>query len=659
MNNELFIDGISVDLPADSVIALSYAVNTLYEMKTVQGIVSNRIVLPPTSRNLAACGFPDDLNIDFKTSVRRRKQCRYLQNTVEIIPAGYVEINGADAKGISVFITAGNVDFFELVTGSIRDLDLREYDHLFNIRDVELSRLKTEGYIYPVIQYGQIRGDHTGVNVHGMRPATFVKTLLEKIVAETGYTLENGLENMPVYNTMYQKLILPFSLDSFSHSDRYLNQFSNESVVVLHRHSYRYENRGGEHLRWDYKERDESNLFSLSEGTYTAKRSITVRIKADFPNIHTAKTWITSGDAGGYLRLEFNEGRPDYRQLAYFDLTFPRGESSMDYPNVVMSAEVELKAGDTIAMRIRANRGGSPAEVDVVISDARMVIEETGSKVLYGQPVQLEATLPDIAKKDFLKSIAALFCALIHTDNRRKTVAIVPFKKLKDNLPYALDWSDKISNEHPINSLSIGEYGRSNFAKYKKDDTVTPENYGNAVLTISDENLQKENTLFELPFAASKETSVLDGFRTIEILKTRIEDAAPIPEYATRTEPRIALLNKQDATVNYNVSEDNNAGQNIAVYGSIPFALFETVSGNETSLLMSSVLEKFYPDFKILLNDQRRIVVKAQITEVDIAQLDFFKPIYLMKFGAYFYLSKISDYVGDNKLSKLEVIKLY
>lgn len=687
IQNQLYIEETLIDLPQNSVIALSFAVNSLYEMKTVQGTVSNRLILPPTSHNLKACGFPNDLNLDFSKTIRRRKKARYLQNGVEIIPDGNVQIDSIDKQGIHVLITAGNVDFFELLNGSIRTLDMSRFDHTWNLPNVVSSRTNTDGYVWPIVQYGQILPDDDYVNVRHLRPAGFVHTIVSEIVKETGYKLNNVIEQLPEYDDFYKSLILPFSLDSFVHAQRYLEAGKTDNVIVKRTETFRYENKSPVILKWNEEVQDESDLFSLSTNKYTAANPYFAKVSAKFPHIHTSRTWNTEAKNGGKLRLVLlrnNQGNI----LAEYDMPFLKGKYRMDYYRVELSTEIDLLAGDQVYIQvIGCDAPEGLQEADVIISEATFSIEMAGDKVLYGQPVQIEATYPDISKKDFLKMIAGLFCAIIHTDNVNQTVHIVPFKSLKANLPYSLDWSEKINNEHPIHSLAIGEYGQNNKATYKKDAGVTPENLGWGYLQIGDENLPIERTLFEMPFAASLETNVLQLQRTVEILKVKPESILDTPpagfkpianmngdeisvykkytdarhDYSVRTEPRIAMLKRREIERKYTEAQYVGISTEpmLTFSGDIPFALFSTTAESNTTLHLQTVLENYYPDFKILLNDQRRIIIEMLLTEKDIAELDFFIPVYIQKFACYFYIAKISDVVGAHRLCKVELVKLY
>lgn len=187
--------------------------------------------------------------------------------------------------------------------------------------------------------------------------------------------------------------------------------------------------------------------------------------------------------------------------------------------------------------------------------------------------------------------------------------------------------------------------------QWKEDSAIAPDDYGSDVLPIADENLPLQKELFDMPFAASLENVVLGGVQTIRIAK--IEDPET-GDFTKATEPRIAVISPTAMDLIY----DDGTG-NTSVTGNIPLAYFN--SGGATGkpdLMMNSVRARSYADLEIVLNDQRRISCQVYLSELDIASLDFFIPVFIKKYGCYFYVASVSDYVGDRPC-KVELIKLF
>jgi len=646
MNGQLYIDNQIVTLPDNSVIALQMAVNSLYEMKTVQGGISNKINLPYTADNMKACGFPDDMNVDFNQTIRKKKSCRYVQNGVEVIPEGVVEITSFSDKGIAVFISFGNTDFFDLIPANLTDLEFPEYDHTFNISTV-IGLNSNPNYTYPVLQYGQFAATTTNVDVRYLRPALFARSVLEKIVGNTGYTLNNqiGASDEDI-KALFDNLMIPFSGDSWAHGKRFVAQYGSGNVEVIRQTSVKFTINADTTLTFQSKIKDAESLFTLSNGKYVANKKMAVDVTVDFPVINVTRPWLGGKDGGHFILWKNSD------KLGEFKVAFTKGDGvrNQDFKDQSLSVKaLEITSGDQIYVTVRANDSSTVT----VQPDCKIKVELAGTQVVYGQNVQLDGILPSIPQKDFLKAISALFCCIIQTDNKNRKVSLVPFSKIKDSIDLAEDWSDKITGENPDGSLTIGTYGQVNFAKWKKDEAVIPDTYGRGEIPIADENLDAEKDLFELPFSASMDAIILGGLRTASILKIKDMAQLPKPEMSIRTQPRLVVANPTQLNINY-----TDGVTTTAVSGAIPLCFFDSGSDLKLGLMLSKLIPKTYSDLIIVLNDQRRITARVQLSETDIAELDFFKPVYISRFGAHFYISKITDYTGD-KPCRVDLIKLY
>jgi hypothetical protein len=685
MTSQLLINNTPLDLPSDSLIALSYAVNTLTDLKTVQGNISNTIALPDTANNRAALGYPADMNFNGAGIIRQKLPCKYIQNGVEVIPQGNLRITGASKGAINVVLTSGNTDFFDLLTGKLRDLDFSEYDHIWNQDNVIASRLNTEGYLYPIINYNNLSNttDIRGNAIYPaeMRPAVFVKTLVQKIIAQAGtpgtdgvnvpagYTLINQIEADPVTAPIYNKLLLPFSTDKFTHSQRYTNLYSGQNIKVQQNAtlSYpHYDNGTVVSLPFNVSVADTAHLF---DGTYWAAPQImTVDVNVSFPHIHINRSGSVDDNINGiYMKMyKIPAGgstdlaaHPEYKIYEPANLPFDDADASSGHDRDIFNYTMQLNGvrvnpGDklVIAMETAGHSGSTSvtfypgSELDITLNSDDM---------LYGEPVQLEAVLPDMTCTDFLKFIQFYFCAIIQTDNVAKTVTIVPFGHIKQNMPVAVDWSSRVTNADDDIDVQIGDYCQQNEAKWKHDDTVSPDTYANGSFYIPDANLPLYQDIYDLPFAASFEQLVLGNFNTTFINK--IPDITATDQngliFNTQTQSRLVLLNSQNATIKY---RNADASSVVTATGNIPFTYFTATDGSP-DLTLPSIIKNHYTDLVNVLSDQRKLTTYLRLTEIDIQTLDFFKPIYIQKYAAYFYLSKITDFTGIKPV-KVELIRL-
>jgi hypothetical protein len=660
---ELYVNDLLIDLPFDSLVALSFAVNSLTDLKTVQGNISNSINLPATANNLAALGYPNDINFNGKNTVRKKLPCRYIQNGVEVIQQGTLRIIGATKDVIRVVISSGNSDFFDLISGKITDLNMSEYDHTWN-QDIAInSRLHTSGYIYPIINYGNLaNGDGTiyssVINAHQMRPAVFAKTVVKKIIESAGYKFINKIVDDPVTQPLYDNLLLPFAKDKFVHAKRYIDQVLTDNLVAEKNtfHQYLDAGGGGSDFLLTFDHVTQARPGSFDGTAFTAFEDMTVDIDFHFHSIVSGTLNPAHRDGGDY--------QLHYAPVSGGDAIIARANLRIEDPNVVVTAMspflhryektyldyhltatgVKLNAGDRIYMNIGVLYGCYQDINGVTLTINRSY------EMTYGDHVQIESVLPDMTATDFLKFIQFLFCAIIQTDNVNKTVTIVPFGYIVQNLPSAVNWSDKLTNDSEDINLQIGDYCQQNEAKYNHDDTVSPDTYGNGSFYITDENLDLYQDIYDIPFAASLETLVLGDLRTLFINKITDRLAG---EMSTATEARICLLNKSAATIRYQAFDTVTP---VVISSDIPLTYF-TGLGSAPDLTMKIIFKNHYTDLVNVLNDQRKLTCYLMLNEIDIQTLDFFKPVYIQKYAGYFYISKITDFTGL-KPCKVELIKL-
>jgi hypothetical protein len=232
---QIFINDQLVDLADDSPIALTFQINNLAEVKNQQGNTSNQFKLPLTQHNRGILGFPDD--VAFCSDAPYKKyQAKLVQDGLEIIPYGVAELNGVDNNTASITILSGNVDFFDAIDGKLYDMGktFKSYEHKWTVDNVAASQTKTSGWIYPVIDYGNLPAHPNEINVSSLRPGFFIKTAIDEIVKNTGYRATGSLLSDPLYT----KLIAQFSNSTWEHGTEYQSDTAdNPHACVIKTHA--------------------------------------------------------------------------------------------------------------------------------------------------------------------------------------------------------------------------------------------------------------------------------------------------------------------------------------------------------------------------------------------------------------------------------------
>lgn len=102
---------------------------------------------------------------------------------------------------------SGNSNFYDLLKSIyLTDLDWSDLDHTWNYTNAVSSSANTNGYTYPVMNYGGQNLATDTVDIRKILPCTFVKTAINKIFQYLGYTYFNDFDV-----TDFAKAVLPYS----------------------------------------------------------------------------------------------------------------------------------------------------------------------------------------------------------------------------------------------------------------------------------------------------------------------------------------------------------------------------------------------------------------------------------------------------------------
>src|SRR5579872_8161 len=536
---QLYINDQLVDLSDDSPIALTFQINNLAEVQNQQGNTSNQFKLPLTQRNRMILGFPDD--IAFTTNQPYQQYlAKLLQDGLEIIPYGVAELNSIEQDNANVTVLSGNVDFFDAVDGKLYDMGdstsqwtnygknllWQSYDHIWNIDNAATSQNKTDGWIYPIVDYGFIDGDDftPPIDVHSMRPGFFIKTAIDLLLKSAGYKGKGSLLNDP----LYPLLICQFSNGGWQHGTDYQNQpnirgMSAANLLGIALNHPNDSNPGGI-FKWDSIISDPSDQFSCT--VFTSKNINAVKVTVTFPHVYLYGR-ITPADDPSKLTASIYYRDPNYpstpdTQLASLDFAFTGGENSPSNPdgwvrdhgtrgsgitgyqnlyNYVLSFDTTLpESGGIYIAYAWQGLSGSNAHI---YPGATLLIESQNTNVQYGQTVQCERIFPDISQKDLLKDTLQRFGVICQTDNANRTLSFNSLRDIINNVPIAKDWSSKCLDQGKQVSFQLGNYAQVNYMKYKEDENVLPIDFANSQININDATLPASVDLFQSQFAPS------------------------------------------------------------------------------------------------------------------------------------------------------------
>lgn len=244
----------------------------------------------------------------------------------------------------------------------------------------------------------------------------------------------------------------------------------------------------------------------------------------------------------------------------------------------------------------------------------------------------LVPNLPDISQLDFIKAICQMYC-LFPVVNRgnAEQIDFVPFDIIQENTLKPYDWSDKLieyARDVPKRiSFRAGDYARRNIIKYKDDDAEKYPYHSEAALGIDDDTLDKEKTLIEFPWAATK----VDRITQYQI-KLSEDDQRPEYEFIQCEYRLMRIVEWQRQSDCANV------------------ALFQDLDAEY-------ILATYYSTYQETIRKPRIITEHIRLNELEMRDIDFTRPVYLRKYGRFYAIKQIQWTVGDD-YAECELLQL-
>lgn len=662
---ELWLNNEIVDLSGKETIAIDYAMFSVEDIGKRKSARSYEFKLPDTSRNRRILEVPTELSSN-STLPYSKIEARLLSDGVDI-GIKYATISSAN-NGYTVNLYGGIVSFYDIIKNKkLNELNLDSLNHVWDFTTVTDSRNNTSGYIYPIINYGAdetVMGNiERKVQADKMFPALFLDTVLNEIVSQAGYAFENDM----LSDTQYidNPIILPTTDAVGSVKYNAIFNIDNDTpcttdrtpiikpINILSINTY------------------DGNYWNLPYNTtYTFQTNVIPASGLYFEdNIDfTLKFTITVENNSGSnktLQLWLSDGSPFNGHSAFLkSVVVSAGTQTYTIEIDVTNATFPVFGGFQITLNQRTilffgiSDGGSQ-----VIIKAGSTIEvlnaDKKERILFNSKVLVSSILPNMKQIDLIRAYCQMFCLLPMLNEETKTFSLVKFNDIEDGISDFIDWSDKIdlTDKPTIKYLPSG-YAQQNNMKWAKDGSEIQPEGTNSFVPVNNFNLEKEKDIIELEFASTYSQDMLLNIKVprIGILKSdTIEDSK---------EPRMLILYREAINDLQDTSdfiyEHNSDTLTLTGADELPLCRFIEPSFNYNLGFGNSLIGLYYRALNNVLSDYKNVTCKIRLNAADINQLDFFKPVYIKYFNAYFYINNIKGYNPDSAEStEVELIKLF
>jgi len=232
--SQLFIDNVEVDLFEDIPVPLNLSVVDVREPQKRTGSWSKTVTIPGSKTNNKLFTNFFDVNLSVQTTgttnfvpdfnPNLKADAVYFIDKIEQFAgiAQLTDVRILDDKIEYDLVLKGRIAdiFTNLGDSELTDLDLSEFDHVYNKTNQknswETSIIQNggsvsfelgKGYVYPLIDYGYTDG--TKYNVSHFFPSVYLKEYIDKLFEFAGFTFTSNFFD----STFFKHLIVPFNND--------------------------------------------------------------------------------------------------------------------------------------------------------------------------------------------------------------------------------------------------------------------------------------------------------------------------------------------------------------------------------------------------------------------------------------------------------------
>ena len=680
---EIEVNGQFVELYQDEKIVQSLSVLNITDITKRYSEYTNAFKVPRTNVNSNIIEFADFITSETSFPFVKNPCTIYINGFAW--KKGYLQLIEV-AKDLTLRFYTGNIGFYNVLKAAkLNQLQLSAYDHTWNLLTAIASRNNTEGYSYALIDYNGMSDTGSTVDVRRLLPAYFDKTLMKAVCEENGYTLINNISGSIL--TEYESGILPTTKKNPTipqdildvnlyegqvytpESDTYIGQtFFN----LTSGNTYSFSS-GYRIIKAPYAVRNPSNLFGVGSlqtngnygtGIFTAQYGGNYKVTSLFNyDFILGENWTSSPPKTSNVYLTFDllvngvSVGTAHTNSYSTTVTFPTTFSGQVNNNQI----VYLNQGDQLSLALRSDfytQLGSFSGAVSVLAGGNLVTDINNSNLLielqpeltYGSELKASYLLAEISQADYFKDTCLRYCLIPTVNEDTKEVTLTQFNTIKNNICNAVDWSALVDETNePSITFDLSEYAQKNNIKHKEDKSILTEVIGSDyVISLNNQNLEAEKDLYTSPFAASEDVVRLTDKQMIYI------DLHDGTSFTQDVQPRRCYLERVAGSVDY-----TDGTTTITVGGNIPLTWFIRADKAYNMGFGNNQMSRYSNDLISILQNLRIIKIDIRLSLIDILNLNYFYPVYLSQYNAYFFVSNVNQFdYTSNDATEVELIKL-
>lgn len=684
---ELFLEGQLADIRQDLGMQLSYNIDDVNKYGSRDTSFSKTIVLPGTAKNNKLLGFvgelgsnnpylPGNENIGVNFNVAQTTKAELRANGLLLLK-GVFRLTGI-VKERDMIEYEGNL-FGELGgfiaaigAGKLEDLNFSEYNHTYTRNNIVNSwdTINGSGYYYPLIDYGtystpeknpgRVKRDY---DYRTFRPALFVKEYIDKMFLPTGYTYESSFFD----SAFFKKLIVP---NNFKELKGFFTDLLDVKTALNLTIS--------------------SSIITetLQFNTENLKRSFTGNGNPDYTYTGSNESLnlnykligvfgIFSSQA--FFKFSIIKNTTVIKTYSYFN------RDLIKQINIIDNINLDVATNDKLIFEIQYQYlNGGRIDFQYLKIKANNPIS---TDVQLGNNILIKDIIPqNILQKDFFVWIMKMFNLYITEDKvKEKHLLIEPYTEYW-NLDQPKDWTYKVARDKAWNIKPMGMLnGRFFEYKYKEDNDFYNEGYKKKY------NLPYGSRLEDTSFQFAKDKQTIDiGFsptvlieyegrdKVVSAIYKKSSGNAVDQEERMDSNIRILMAKKMTGVESWYIRNNDisgsggNLGDALTTYGyaghfddpvnptkDINFGASQEIYFEPNVYPTNNLFNDYWSGYiaEIADKDSKLLTCHVYLTDLDIAQLDFSKPVFID--GVLWRINKVMDYdATSGELTKVELLKV-
>lgn len=676
MTKELYINGQLCDL--EDTPSLIFQSPVFNDLDVIQSNRSAEINLPLTPRNRKAFGLIDRIDILDDSAVYGKHSAAYYLGGFPIFTRGYAMVTDV-TDTINITLVWGNTDNFQpLFDASLRDLreqiievagaDYVEWNE--NTKYVDPDETTLAGFIQ--IDFG------AGRNINYSHPSVQVSAILDAIQKYHGITIENITRLSQTSDK--HPMIVPLVSKNSGPDSWYSDRFEASSA--------HYGNSGSSNTALKFREIVSDKRSILTDQNYAIDVSSTKTIDVSIISYSSAVFFpgMRAALASPTLKLRGDSGNGTSEVLLSVEgIDTGSGIRFGVKPDLFNNVEVNVEDYDTVRWIL-----SNAVTIDATTSNeftvaAKFIITPYFDDIQFPSPFPIAENLPDMTHAEFLSALmtmAGLFAYPDSSDsNTIRMMSPDQFYNSTETIDYDYrivgsgdnrtpntqtdrrivdshldatiqDWSRKVilNDRGEIwrpegTEFTMGDYAQTNTLDYDNDEDAEMLNT-QGIISIDNENIERENELVSLDFSASANRAGWNTdhsdwpFAFVPCYEEQTVNGAKEVNYSA---PSARILADVNTTI-----EDGNGTVGRYRHGLFPRTMY--FGGSE------GIVAKRYADYQRILKKFRMITVYVKLTVADICNLDYTRRVYLDVYGCYFAIYSVTT--GEDGICECKLIKL-